>query len=61
MPSINVDINADLDDVLRYADHDDLIEYTVTNCAEGDILERLDDDIIKDYAINHCNLVEEEE
>ena len=60
---INVDIDVDINDLLRLADYDDLIAFLIENdctdrmidhMGEDDMLARIDNDTIAEYACEHC-------
>lgn len=69
MPDINIDVDIDLNDALRFACADDIHawledekgeSWLADQLGDDDMLAVIDNDRIKEYAIEHCGLVEDE-
>jgi hypothetical protein len=59
MPDINVDINVPIEELLRFAPDDEVLDYLKDETSQEYILEQLDEDAVKEYALRNLGLIEE--
>ena len=69
MPVVNIDVDVELSQALKGVDYDDLITYLlecaqtdriIDHLGEDEMLARIDNDSIAEYACDNCEVVPRE-